>query len=602
MEDHGKVAALIETGSPLQIGTSGKLQKVGFRITGRTQLRHQAGGVWDEWYAALDDGRWAWLAEAQGRFYVTFKVGAEAPPLSSLAVGERVLGDLVVAEIGEAELASAEGELPWTPDPRSRYRYADLTGAERRFATIDYSEEPPVVFKGSEATLEELGVTGEAARRARVAVTRLNCTQCGGALDLHAPDQAERIWCPYCGAGHDITSGKLQFFAKLKKSRVEPVIPLGKIGTIEGDAYVVAGFMQRAVRFDQDYYWTEYLLYNASKGYRWLVHSDEHWSFVTPLRPGEVLDTDPRGAAINVHHEGHSYRLFQQATARVTHVKGEFYWKVAVGEQADTADYVRPPFGISKELTRDGASEIAYSHARYVEPKVIEKTFGVEGLNRASAVGPMQPFPGPALGAPWAVMLALLLVVALFLGITKPRRTVIEQTYDLGAAVQPEGAPDNLRVLFTEPFDLTGKNNVEVKADASLDNAWLYLALDLVDESRGTMQSFELPLEYYSGVEDGDRWSEGDRDRRIYLATPPKGRYVMRVEGQWEVGKLPPSVHVRVREGVFRGVHFLLAFLAISVIPATTLVRRISWEASRWKESAHSPFGELGELIGDEEE
>jgi hypothetical protein len=332
------------------------------------------------------------------------------------------------------------------------------------------------------------------------------------------------------------------------------------------------------------------------------VHSDEHWSFVTPLRPGEVLDAEPRGAPTNVHYEGRSYRLFQQATARVTHVMGEFYWKVAVGEQADTVDWVRPPFGISKELTRDGASEIAYSHARYVDRRFIERTFGVEGLNRPAGVGSMQPFPGPALGATWAVMLTLLLVVALVVGIMKPRRSVIDQTYDLSAAVRPEGAPENVRVLFTDPFDLGGANNLEVKANASLDNDWLYLALDLVDESNGGMQSFELPLEYYSGVEDGDRWTEGSRDRRIFLPPPPKGRYVMRIEGQWTTGKLPPPVHIRVREGVFRGPHFLLAFLAISAIPAITLLRKISWEAQRWKESAHSPFGALGEMLGEEEE
>lgn len=602
IEDHGKVAALIDTGSPLSVGTSGRYRGLGFRISGRTQLRHQAGGVWDEWYAALDDGRWAWLAEAQGRFYVTFKVAAEAPPYEGLAPGERVLDDLVVAEVGEAELISAEGELPWTPDAGSSYRYADLTGAERKFATIDYSEDPPVLFKGTETTLAELGIAGDAARTGRATLVTLNCSQCGGALELRAPDQAERIWCPYCGAGHDITNGKLQFFAKLKKSHVQPIIPLGTTGTMDGQPYVVAGFVERAVHFDQDYFWTEYLLYNRAEGYRWLVHSDDHWSFVTPLRPGEVLDGDPRGAARNVLYGGKSYLLFQHATARVTHVVGEFYWKVAVGEQADTADYVRPPFGISKELTRSGAQEISYSHARYAEPREIEEAFGAQGLNRPAGVGPIQPFRGAKLGGPWAIMLLLLLATAIFVGVTQPRRAVLAQTYDLAAAVQPESAPENARVLFSEPFDLSGEKNVEVRAESGLSNTWLYLAMDLVDDATGRLQSFELPLEYYSGVDGGESWSEGSRRRSLVLSHPPRGRYVLRVEGQWEPGKPPPAVSVRVREGVFRFSHFLLALLAISVFPGMALLRQISWESQRWKDSAHSPFGELTASGDDEEE
>lgn len=603
VEDHGKVAALIDTGSPLRVGTVGKYRNVDFRITGRTQLRHQAGGVWDEWYAALEDGRWGWLAEAQGRFYVTFKTATDAPRYAALQVGDRVLDDLTVAEIGLAELISAEGELPWTPTAGYSYRYADLTGNEGRFATIDYSEEPPVVFKGTETTLQELGIAGEAARRTRVATTTLNCTQCGGVLELRAPDHAERIWCPYCGSGHDIANGKLQFFKKLKKSHVEPIIPLGTTGKMDGDAYVVAGFMERAVRFDRDYYWTEYLLYNRDKGFRWLVHSDQHWSFVTPLRPGEVLDSEPRGAARNIFYAGDTYRLFQNATARVTHVLGEFYWKVAVGEQVDTVDYVRPPFGISKELTKSGAREIAYSHARYVEPRDIEKAFNVSALNRPTVVGPMQPYTGPRLGVPWALMLLLLIVVAMVLGMSRPRRVVLQKMFDLAAAPVPEGAPSNARVVFTEPFELSGNHNVEVRVHSLLDNSWLYSSIDLVNDTTGKMQTFDVGLEYYYGVDQGESWSEGDREKRVVLGRPEKGPYVLRFETMWDANKPPPPpLHVQVREGVFRFSHFVLAFFALSVLPFITVTRQMSFEAARWKDSAHSPFAELTDTGEDEEE
>ena len=68
----GKVADLVDTGSPLGLGASGTYTGRSFTLAGRVQLKHPLGGVWDEWYMALDDGRWGWLAEAQGRFYLTF--------------------------------------------------------------------------------------------------------------------------------------------------------------------------------------------------------------------------------------------------------------------------------------------------------------------------------------------------------------------------------------------------------------------------------------------------------------------------------------------------------------------------------------------------
>ena len=597
VEDAGKVAALIDTGSPLAVGASGRYREVGFRLTGRTQMRHQAGGVWDEWYAYFDNGAWGWIAEAQGRFYVTFPQDRAAVPLAELKLGERVPSihpDLVVAEIGRAVVEGAEGELPWRPAPGEAYDYADLTGTGRKFATIDYGEDPPVVYEGLETSLAALGISGGEVRRARVAVTKLSCSNCGAPLELRAPDHAERIFCPSCGSAHDVTHGKLTYLGALKKGKkVEPVIPLGSRGTIDGDEYVVAGFMQRSVKFDIHYYWTEYLLYNQTNGFRWLVHSDEHWSFVTPLRPGEVLDSEPRGAAKRAHWNGREFRLFQDATARVTFVTGEFYWKVSVGEKVDTVDWIRPPEGISKEITREGAQEISYSHARYMTPREVERAFPGVHVSRPSMIGPLQPFRGPRLGAAWALLMLLLLVTAVVIAIAKPRRLVLEKVFDVAAAPETEGAPPNARVFFTDPFELTGKDNVMIEGYSAVDNSWLYASGELVNESTGELNGFELPMERFSGVEDGERWSEGSQRRRAYIGRPDKGRYLLRIETQWQEGRMPPPLHLKVREGVFRFPHMLLAFLALSVPAGLATFFRIRFEAERWKESSHSPFAAL---------
>src|ERR1051325_3561069 len=158
LEDLGKVAALIDTGSPLRRDLPGNYRGVGFRLVGRTQMRHQAGGMWEEWYAAFDDGRWGWLAEAAGKFYITFKVETKGlPTFEQIEVGGR-LGELVVQEIGTAALISGEGEIPWRVMPADTYDYADLSGPSRKFATIDYSEDAPLLFQGQETTLKELVV------------------------------------------------------------------------------------------------------------------------------------------------------------------------------------------------------------------------------------------------------------------------------------------------------------------------------------------------------------------------------------------------------------------------------------------------------------
>ena len=95
LDDLGKVAEIMDSESPLKLGLKGQYKDQRFELTGRAQLRHEMGGVWDEWYATFSNGWVGWLAEAQGRFYLTFyqpipKNGVQIPPFEHLQVGQRV--------------------------------------------------------------------------------------------------------------------------------------------------------------------------------------------------------------------------------------------------------------------------------------------------------------------------------------------------------------------------------------------------------------------------------------------------------------------------------------------------------------------------------
>ena len=128
--------------------------------------------------AAFADGRWGWLAEAQGRFYMTFEredVPADAiPPFPKLKLGETIrLGrdtpPLIVAEKSYGQADAAEGEIPYRLVPGERYPFADLSGPSGEFGTIDYGSDPPTVYLGRQVTLEELSVAERKRSREREA-------------------------------------------------------------------------------------------------------------------------------------------------------------------------------------------------------------------------------------------------------------------------------------------------------------------------------------------------------------------------------------------------------------------------------------------------
>jgi len=606
LEDLGKVAALVDTGSPLRRDLPGKYHGVGFRIVGRTQMRHEMGGVWDEWYAAFDDGRWGWLAEAMGKFYLTFTTATgQLPPWDVIAVGGR-LGDMVVQEVGTATLISGEGEIPWRVEPGSTYKYADLAGQQHRFATIDYSEDTPLFFAGEETDLRGLGidVAHEPARKTKLKAERLNCTKCGGALNLVAPDQAERIICPNCGAMHDVAEGDLRYLSAVKL-REKPRIPLGSKGKIDDVEYAVAGWMERSVTYDEKYVWYEYLLFNLEKGFRWLIDSDGHWSFAESISPADVTDADDASgtAARTITYDGKTFRIFADAVATVESVVGEFYWKVSVGEQARAIDYIAPPRGIAKEISGKGTErEIAYTVARYMPVAEVEKAFNVK-LPSPSGVGMLQPYTGGGAFKLWSRMVALLFLIAIVVAIHARGRELLSQLFDFASAPPPTEAPsptaaankETSRVIFVAPFHIDGGKNLEIEGYSDVNNNYVYVEGDIANEATGLVDNFELPISYYHGSDSDGSWTEGARTQRVVLPALPEGNYTMRLEGVFPENISPPRVMIVIREGVFRWGYFIWAFILITVPALLVARRRLAFESARWEDAGFTPMGTVKE-------
>ena len=608
---------------PLDLGLKGVYKGVAFELTGHAQLGHEAGGMWDEWYAMFANGKWGWLAEAQGRFYLTFEqpVSEQSliPPMDMLELGQPITGlpgsvSLIVGEKGRASMLAAAGEIPYKLTPGEQYYYADLSGPQGEFATLDYSSWPPDLFVGNEVTLQDLGIPETARARERearrVSAIHLGCPQCGGALDLKAPDQTQRVTCPNCASLLDVGDGKLRFLNALKPGKVLPIIPIHSKGTFEGTEYTVIGFMQRSVKFDKVYYWEEYLLYNPQAGFRWLVRSDDHWNFVKSVPAGQVQQSGR-----TARFDGRRFKLFQDTAAKVEYVMGEFYWKVSVGEVVRAADLISPPLMLSKEVSlgpgepqpqqaeaaaggkqkrqkaRKAAAvtetgEVNWSLGTYVDRKEIEKTFGITGLPKPSNVAPNQVFPHKSVYKYWGLLLLAGIVFGIIVMATGSYRKVFESSY----ALPPVTKPDETQIIFTDQFELKAHQNIRVRATSPVSNSWVYLEGDLISDETGLVQNFSLPVEYYSGVDGGESWSEGDISPDIHMSAMPPGKYTMRLEIQREKWQEPAHVAVVLHQGIPRVLHLFLALLGISIIPVFVVIRHFSFSKRRWQDSDYSPY------------
>lgn len=612
LSDLGKVADLADTGTVLRLGMKGTWKSVHFTLVGHGQLAHPAGGTWDEWYAAFSDGRWGWLAEAQGQLYLTFRGSfPDLPVYASLRVGEPLNADFVVAEKSQARALGVEGELPFAWRPGAEYDFVDLSGPSGVTATIDYSEDPPLFFVGRTVTLDELGIAAgtrvQKGEATSIKALELNCPNCHGPLPLRAPDQSLRVTCPSCDGLLDVQAGKLSYLRALDKLDEEPTLVLGRVGTLGDTKYTVLGFLRRGVTVDGTLYaWSEYLLHAPRIGFRWLVEANGHWMFVEPLAAGEAGSLDETRKTFRKE----TFSIFQRGLATVLHVRGEFYWRVEAGETVESTDWIAPPHMVSAERSDD---EVNWSLGSHLPAAEVTRAFGVTTLPPAVGVGATQPFAHRDVVRWWPVLMALAVAVWLVVLGSRNERELFTQSFTLDPAVAPAeqnpaepaeaGEKVNTQVFFSGPLELAAHQSLEVQLDSSIDNNWLAVDGDLIAEDSGEVHAFGIPLEHYSGVEDGESWSEGSASASVYLPSVKAGRYTVRLEFQWPKAVQSPYARVRISQGAVNHLFLWLTLGAISLPAILCWLWMRAFEARRWRDADFTPQGNLntGSSDGDDD-
>lgn len=593
LRDVGRKSSPPPSVTPIQLGTRGVFDGRPFEVVGRIVYGYER-GHWNEWHLAFADGGSGWLSDALAEYAVTFaetgEAAAQIPAAGTLQPGQTVrVGqqDYVVGSVTSARYAGTEGELPFEYWDKTTLPFADLKGREGdRFATLDYSEQPPLVFTGRYVDFEELKLTNlrEVPEGPEVRAETFACPKCGGTVEVRQRGTSVNVVCRYCSSVLDASAPRatvLQTFqARLKR---EPKIPLGARGRLHGAEWTVLGFQLRTIRVEGvDYAWDEYLLHNPARGFRYLTEYRGHWNDAVVVRGSPAVT---RGGHPRAQFRGQSFKHFQTATAETTFVLGEFPWEVRVGDRALVQDYVRPPLMLSMEEVTS-PPETTWTLSEYVPASRIEEAFGLEKkLPRAVGVYANQPSQhghvAAQMGKAFAALLALLLVFWTFRASgTRPPVAFSDFAYD-------PGLPEDARGAMLGPFTLGGRtSNVSVRLSTSVDNQWAYFNFALVEETTGKVLTFGREVSFYSGVEDGERWTEGDRDKTARVGSVPPGRYRLFIEPE---GPSQLRYTVSVRRDVPAHAYFFVALLLVSLPPLVSLAVHGSFEGRRWAESDYAP-------------
>lgn len=397
IRDQGKMSAILEDYSPLQIGSSGFLDGLGFSLIGRIQLQYPD-GFWNEWYLQFDDGTNGWLSDASGLYVLTRHTGAlpDAPQFTALSINQIIAyksASYRVTDHRTATCTGGQGELPFIVGKGWQASVADLR-VQARFMTLDYSDGyPPQVYEGRAVTLNGLKIQllrdvdrlQSAAGKIKGKITNLECPNCGSPIP-YVMGMAEHLACPACRAEVAIAGDKAELLVKHKElTTLKSALSLGDKATLDDHAYVVIGIMQMEEVSETDSsLWTEYLLYSLEAGFLWLVDGgEENWQKTV------VLNELPEEKAGNAFFQDKRWDRKWAYQGRVLYAVGAFNWRVKIGDTNFIIEYKN---GVDTLVSERNQNEMNWSLSTPISGFFIRQAFGKKQPPKAEAVKePLSP-------------------------------------------------------------------------------------------------------------------------------------------------------------------------------------------------------------------
>lgn len=435
----GQAAELFDDHSPLQLGVQGKLQGEAFSLVGRVQMRYADGG-WNEWHAFFDNGRSGWLSEDNGNYVFSFDAPLPGPVdiknLRNLSVGQQTLVGQEMWSVGSvtaATLHAAEGELPQVVMGLSSaakgapptFTVVDLRSTRGEVATVDDRPMPsgsaPTWSVGRAVALADLSLVGlKDTSDKTLGGQALSCPSCGAALEPTL-STTQSIVCGQCHAVVDVSKGAgadLAYYAQDNPaaSVIEPQLPLGKTGklTIKGQTlpWQVVGYVERCevdAGGDADWQstWREYLLYNRTGGFLWLVDAEDGWSWTQP-----ITGVPQRKSDVRVELDDVGFQKLYAYSGKITYVLGEFYWRLARDQRTYNVDYQGIGGNSAKRLNREetheaGASEVVWSAGETLDAAAVARAFNLGAGQQAA----LHRDSGPA-NVTWGTLKTILIWLA----------------------------------------------------------------------------------------------------------------------------------------------------------------------------------------------
>jgi hypothetical protein len=244
-------------------------------------------------------------------------------------------------------------------------------------------------------------------------------------------------------------------------------------------------------------------------------------------------------------------------------------------------------------------NEISWSAGEYISAEAVQQAFGLSKAKGAydGTIGAIQPNP---YRERWGSLrkIFLMAVAALIITQCATMRSGAGTSYThqftfdkmAAAALSTSAGGITSGEMVTEPFQINKQGGVDISVNAAVDNAWLGLDLDLINQTTGEHFPTDLTVEYYHGYDSDGSWTEGSQTAHASVPGVPPGTYTLAMEAEADPSIMKMPYTVKVQGGQTYWSNFFLCGFALLVWPIYNRMRAFAFEVKRWSASDYSPY------------
>lgn len=409
-----------------------------------------------------------------------------------------------------------------------------------------------------------------------------NCNACKKTIKIENFPFSKSFACE-CGNSFYIEKfGDIHFLKKNNKGHV-PFIKINSKCILDEIVYTVTGHVKK--QDTNGYSWDEFTLWNIEKGFLYLSVYNGNWIKLTIVKLKTHIATNRSKLQKYIYEDEQEYSIYNDYRSSINECTGTFAGNILNDKDYVGIEYIAPPTMWAFEKPQK--ESITAFKGEHIDGKQLKEAFdGNIELPIKREMGALEPRKGTMniqlMMANFVFGFLLLLATQIFTNFLNRDRIVYQGSGD-------NYVVDSLKNrLVTPPFEIQkSHSNLSIKLDAPIDNSWLENEIEVINLSNGESINTEQGIEYYSGYEGGESWSEGDRENELILSYLPKGKYQVSFT---PTSDKPTNYNITITEDVNMYKNFWLILLFLTIPSVLYAIYNYNTEVTRWSNSIYNPY------------